>query len=82
MGGATGGAGGVSTAGTGGQLAQPVYGIPVDEPDAGTNIGQPEYGVPIDFDASAPEPADAGADPDGGPQVQPVYGIPIDPSEP
>ena len=66
--------GGSSSAGasTGGQLGQPVYGVPIDPPDA--NIGQPEYGVPIDYDASVPEG-------EGGTSTQPVYGLPVDSSE-
>ena len=83
MGGNTAGSGGASIGGGGGEVAQPVYGIPVD-PDPDPNIGQPEYGVPIDYDAGtpAPNPVDAGGEtndpPEGGPNIQPVNGLPTD----
>lgn len=72
--------------GTGGEVGQPVYGIPVDPPME--PMPQPEYGVSIDFDAQAPGDnpvSDAGADADNntnpGPLPTPVYGIPIDRSK-
>jgi hypothetical protein len=79
---ATGGTAGATVggaAGAGGIVSQPVYGIPIDDPDP--NIGQPEYGVPIDFDAGAPDannPVDGG----GEQNATPVYGIPVDDAEP
>jgi hypothetical protein len=75
--GGSGGAAGASTGGFGGDVSQPVYGIPVEAGDP--NIGQPEYGVPIDFDAGDPgaiNPVDGGDGDDMG--AQPVYGLPAD----
>lgn len=65
---------------TAGQIAVPVYGVPVAGspafPIAGT-VAVPPYGVPV---AGTPAtPVDAGVDPDedGGPIAVPVYGSPM-----
>jgi hypothetical protein len=65
--------------GAGGEVGQPVYGIPVDPPIE--PMPQPEYGVAIDWDAEAPDanqpvPTDAGVNTDASSDAS--DGSPVD----